>query len=665
VEKSTCRDASGMKEWLIVGLFMAAGLALRLDFLLAGNFIIDADEAIVGLMAKHIAEGKPIPVFYYGQHYMGSFEPLLVSLLFRIFGISNLCLKSVPLAFSLMLIPLMYALGRELLGTYAGRAAALLTAIPPATLVVWSAKARGGFIELVFIGALAMLLCVRWLKQKDAPLSGVILMGLVLGFGWWVNNQIAFFMLAIGIAVLSRLLFLPAFGIVEKFFLILYSLLAGGAAFLIGGLPFWIYNIQHHFASFGMFQRSSKTDIAEHVQGFFSTSLPIIFGAKRFWEAENIFPGSTVLAYSMYSLALFIVLVFQRKNLLNLLRLKVNANDPLLLFPLFLVGTGAIFCISSFGHLVQAPRYLLPAYVGLFILTAAALHYLRSTVRTAAPLLLCGFLGFHLASSYAGGRALPGEPIVYQWDRVAKNHSELIHWLHEHHYSWVRTNYWIGYRLAFETEEALRFLVFQEPHQTRIESYRTEGKQAGPESMPLVLVHSQTPMVETALTALGYTFAATQLSGYDVLYEIQPSQSGLKPLPSSEFRLTSSENDATAALAADNDTGTRWGSGEPQRPGMQFSAVFTEPQTIRGIQLDTENWETDFPRGLRIEAELESGERKVLFNETSYHAALYYLNHSPVFSLVFPPIRATKLILTETGSDPVFDWSIAELEIER
>jgi hypothetical protein len=34
---------------------------------------LNSDEAVVGLMARHILDGKR-PVFYYGQAYMGSLD---------------------------------------------------------------------------------------------------------------------------------------------------------------------------------------------------------------------------------------------------------------------------------------------------------------------------------------------------------------------------------------------------------------------------------------------------------------------------------------------------------------------------------------------------------------------------------------------------------------
>ena len=67
-------------------------------------------------MAKHISEGAAVPVFYYGQHYMGTLEPLLLSFLFDLFGYQPYLLKMVPLGFSLLLIGVLAAIGWELAG---------------------------------------------------------------------------------------------------------------------------------------------------------------------------------------------------------------------------------------------------------------------------------------------------------------------------------------------------------------------------------------------------------------------------------------------------------------------------------------------------------------------------------------------------------------------
>src|SRR5437764_9805843 len=53
----------------------------------------DSDQAVVGLMAKHLAEGRAFPLFFYGQHYMLAVEPWLAAPFFRMFGASIAALK--------------------------------------------------------------------------------------------------------------------------------------------------------------------------------------------------------------------------------------------------------------------------------------------------------------------------------------------------------------------------------------------------------------------------------------------------------------------------------------------------------------------------------------------------------------------------------------------
>ena len=77
----------------LVGI-LAIALALRLFFVLTPHGIIDADEAIVGLMGRHVLRGE-FPVFYYGQSYMGGLEAHLAALAFALGGASPLILKLV------------------------------------------------------------------------------------------------------------------------------------------------------------------------------------------------------------------------------------------------------------------------------------------------------------------------------------------------------------------------------------------------------------------------------------------------------------------------------------------------------------------------------------------------------------------------------------------
>src|SRR5213082_2341714 len=57
------------------------------------GFDFDSDQAIVGLMAKHLAEGRAFPLFFYGQHYMLAVEPWLAAPIFKVAGASVTTLK--------------------------------------------------------------------------------------------------------------------------------------------------------------------------------------------------------------------------------------------------------------------------------------------------------------------------------------------------------------------------------------------------------------------------------------------------------------------------------------------------------------------------------------------------------------------------------------------
>ena len=78
--------------------------------------VFDADQAIVGLMAKHMAEGRTLPVFQYGQDYQLGIEAWLAAPIFWLFGPSVLALKLPLLGINIALAVLLIALLERELG---------------------------------------------------------------------------------------------------------------------------------------------------------------------------------------------------------------------------------------------------------------------------------------------------------------------------------------------------------------------------------------------------------------------------------------------------------------------------------------------------------------------------------------------------------------------
>src|SRR5579872_1476982 len=80
----------------LVGLIVAAGAALRVWVVHTPSLgYLDSDEAVVGLMARHLLHGQ-FSTFYSGQRYGGSGEAALVAAAFWIAGAGQLALELVP-----------------------------------------------------------------------------------------------------------------------------------------------------------------------------------------------------------------------------------------------------------------------------------------------------------------------------------------------------------------------------------------------------------------------------------------------------------------------------------------------------------------------------------------------------------------------------------------
>jgi hypothetical protein len=266
-----------------------------------------------------------------------------------------------------------------------------------------------------------------------------------------------------------------------------------------------------------------------------------------------------------------------------------------------------------------------------------------------------------VASSYVGGRGISGEPVVYGGQRVARDHDALIETLDRMGISRVRTNYWIGYRLAFETNQRITFTVLGEPTQARISRYE-ETDSVRRALLPLVLVQSELVVVKPALNRFGYSFKEQRAGEYTILYDLKSELPEGLPMTlrtdSYQVRASGLNN---PARALDGRLDTRWGTGEPQSPGQVFEVEFKEPILIDGVRYSYGAWFNDRPAELQVEIEDPSGVRSVVLSRKESPGAQHLSAREPYFTLRFNPTLLKKVVLTQEGRHPILDWSIAEL----
>ena len=85
---------SRLSRWLPL-IMAAAAVLVRLPFLVQSEAFFNSDEALEGLMARHVRE---LPVFFWGQGYKGVPEVYLTAIAFAIFGAGVVQLKAVTMA---------------------------------------------------------------------------------------------------------------------------------------------------------------------------------------------------------------------------------------------------------------------------------------------------------------------------------------------------------------------------------------------------------------------------------------------------------------------------------------------------------------------------------------------------------------------------------------
>lgn len=648
---------------LILMAILLVALAIRLVFLLDNRFVIDADEAIVGLMAKHIAEGKEFPLFYYGQHYMGALEAYFAALLFSLIGTTPLALQLVPMVCSLIVVVLLFFLGRAIAGERAGLFSAAFAAIPPPAFLIWNLKARGGFIEVLLLGVVALLLAQRWLSSESHRPRLVALLGFVCGIGWWVNNQMLYFMAAIAVSAVifhTKLFFNAAVGEQRSVSTMLCRSITVGmvglVGFFLGGAGFWFYNITNGFPSFSMFQSVDSARFAQQLKGVFSQALPALMGARRFWHTNEVFGGATVFAASiMIGLLVCVFWVRKHKTFLSQ-RGKALLDTIILLF----LSCCIIFAKSSYGWFVSAPRYLLPIYVAIFVLLGVCVHYLMARRRSVGALCAISLFAFNCACLFLGGKAIPGQPLVFGRGRVPVSNEEAIKELVKRGIKEVRASYWVGYRLAFESQERVTFRMIGSPYQIRIKEYERASDK---DLVPILLVKREAAVVVPALSRLGYSFNQERLGGYVLVSGIKPVFGAAHRLKSIAMKATSNlDTPLSPDLAVDGSDETRWGTGEPQRRGQELSIDFEEPLALSGITICNGRWREDYPRSLSVQVVLSSGDViEVLSGRES--EGVHFLNPRSDFTLRFEQQSVVGVRLVQNGSHDVFDWSVAEVEL--
>src|SRR2546421_12625568 len=105
-----------MRRHLPFLLILTGTAILRFLILFFSQTHVTSDEAIIGLMGKHILEGRYFPFYFYGTSYNAScaWEAYLAVISFAIAGVGVIALKIPTVLLSLACLALFYLMAKRL-----------------------------------------------------------------------------------------------------------------------------------------------------------------------------------------------------------------------------------------------------------------------------------------------------------------------------------------------------------------------------------------------------------------------------------------------------------------------------------------------------------------------------------------------------------------------
>ncbi len=442
----------------IIIILLAA--TFKIVLLLTDAFPFNSDEAIVGLMARHILDGER-PIFYYGQAYMGSFDAWLVSAGFAIFGTKIWVIRAIQILLYLCTITLsMLIVSKVSQSKLAVIVTGILLAFPTVNMTLYTTVSLGGYGESLLIGSILLLLFLIYPKVEISYRSKALLtfsIGILAGFGFWVNSLTLVYSIPVFVLLIYQWFRWKNVGFQFcKIFKLSLTMMVG----LIAGMTPWIYFIFQsgwHTAIGEIFgsavavgNRNFLISIAEHLRNLILFGSTVIFGIRPPWGIQILAEALMIPAMLVWMLIIYFGL---RKSVINSNKIfwKLVASVCMVLFFGFL--------LTPFGN-DPSGRYFLPIYhmmaIGAGIVLAALKLKFGYKLVGIAMLVIFNTWGTVQCAIINP----PG--LTTQFDVVAQiDHSydeELIRFLEDKEEFYGYSNYWIAYPLAFRSDEKLIFV---------------------------------------------------------------------------------------------------------------------------------------------------------------------------------------------------------------
>jgi hypothetical protein len=167
---------------------------------------VNSDEGKMGIAGIHIAFQGQHPLYHYGQNYLGVLEAYIAAPFFRLFGISDITLRiGMLILFALFMIT-MYWLTSLLYSKRLALVTLVLLSFATTDMLIQQLRAIGGAMELIFFGALMLVLAYRLAatagERRPWRYVTYVAWGWTAGIALWVHILVLPFVLCSGLLIL-------------------------------------------------------------------------------------------------------------------------------------------------------------------------------------------------------------------------------------------------------------------------------------------------------------------------------------------------------------------------------------------------------------------------------------------------------------------------------
>jgi 4-amino-4-deoxy-L-arabinose transferase-like glycosyltransferase len=276
---------------VIVAALVAVGFAVRLWIMTGRLGTIDSDEAITGLMARHLWDGE-FRAFMWRFSYQGTIATYPVALSLKLFGSNQFALELPFLCMSAGAAVVVWRIGTRFLNELQAAIAMAMFWLWPATFVWISVKPLLFYVPTLLLG-LAMILCAQRAVETKTRYADWCGAGLLAGLAFWTSPNVSYFIapLVVWLLVFHWRTLWPRATLTVPFA-------------LLGALP-WIWNDLHYgFDSFNVNEGIAHGSYLDHLGYFFTHALPVALGLRGAFDGRWIGTSAHNLGMWLYPLVL-------------------------------------------------------------------------------------------------------------------------------------------------------------------------------------------------------------------------------------------------------------------------------------------------------------------------------------------------------------------------